>query len=338
MKHAILRFSTALSVMAVSGIFICVSRGFISLLISYFILYLGNGMLEISLNIIAATLFTKKLGTMMNLAHFFYGAGSVFSPVISARLMAARFGEGVLSWRYMYLIVMSCALIPVIPALVGRLEKREYNKKKTGYRVLLKNPTFWLTVSVLTLGSICEMGVGAWLVNYLEKSLLLTGENAAFLLTVFFVCFTLSRLFAGPVTDKFGFINSLAFSTGFAGVMITAGVLCGKPGVALLIIAGIGVAPVYPTVMAVISKLFSDEIDLAMTAVTTVMGILMVPANLLPGLIVYFARFVFTNIYGEAGVGMAYSAGYLFLGLCCMGSAACAVVLRNRQKNAGRLV
>ncbi|MCL1828635.1 MAG: MFS transporter [Oscillospiraceae bacterium] len=328
----------ALCVIAVSGIFICFSGGYLTLLAAFFVLNLGNGMLEISLSVIAAATFTKNTGAMMNLAHFFYGAGAVFSPVVSAGLMAASFGSNVFGWRYMYLAVLGMALIPAVIALIGRLEKKDYNKKKTGYAVILRNPTLWLTVMIFTPGAICEMGVGAWLVNYLEKACGYSAESAALSLTLFFVCFTLTRLIIGPVIDKVGFINSLAVLTAFAGIMIVIGVLRGEAGVTLLIIAGIGIAPVFPTVMAVVSKLFSEELDVAVTSITTVTGILTIPANLLLGGIIQLARTAFASTAADAGVGAAYSAGYLFLGLCCFVSAAAATVLRSRQKKIGRLV
>ena len=328
----------ALCVMAVSGVCICFSTGYVTLLAAFFVLYLGNGMLEISTNIIAATIFTKNTGTMMSLAHFFYGAGAMIAPVVTIAVMGARFGGQLLGWRYMYMIVLAFAIVPVIPALIGRLNKRDKSKKKTGYAALLKNPTLWLTMMVLAFGTICELGIGAWLVNFLEKAYEFSGEKAALQLTLFFLCFTITRLVLGPVIDRFGFINSLITATGFAGAMIIAGVLLGETATPLLIIAGVGTAPIYPTVMAVVSKLFSSEIDIAMTAVTTFMGILMIPVNFILGGIVYLSRLVFTNIYGDAGVGMAYSAGYLFLGLCCVIAFVSALFLRKRQKKSGQLV
>ena len=328
----------ALAVAAASGALICFSPSFMMLVLAFFVLNLGFGMMEISLGVIAATTFTKNTGTMLNLAHFFYGAGAVFSPVVSTSLMAVRFGGRILGWRYMYLIVLSFALIPVIPAMIGRLKKQDYDKKKTGYPALLKKTALWLTIMIFALSVTCEVGIVAWLVNFLEKAYSYTNERAALYLTLFFICFTLARLVIGPITDKIGFINSLTIMSAFAGIMITAGVLGGEAWAPLLFIAGIGIAPIFPTMMAVTAKLFSDEIDLAMTAITTIMGIIMVPANLLVGSIIHQTRPVLTSIYGEDGVRLAYSAGYLFLGLCCFGAFVFIMLLRRKQKKAGQLV
>ena len=328
----------ALIIIAVSGVLICFSPSYIILVLSFFVLNLGNGMMEVSQGVIAATTFTKNTGAMMNLAHFFYGAGSIFSPMVSISLMAARLGEQILNWRYTYLIVLSWALIPAVPAIIGRLGKRDSEAKKTGFASIMKKPAFWLVVLALALGSVCELGVGAWLVNFLEKAYSYTNDQAALRLTLFFVCLTLTRLLLGPVIDKIGLINSLAIVMAFAGLMTVAGVLLGEPGNVLLILAGIGIAPLYPTIMAVVAKLFSKEIDYAMSVMMTVMGMFMVVANLLLGGIIQLTRRIFTDSHGEAGVGMAYAAGYLFLGICCFGAFIFAMILRSRQKKAGNLI
>jgi len=305
---------------------------------AFFVLNLGYGILEISLGVAAATTFTENTGAIMNLAHFFYGAGAVFAPVISTSLMAARFGGTVLGWRYMYLILLSSAFIPMAPALIGRVKQRGNTGNKPEFVLMLKKKEYWLIVMVLALGVICEAGVAAWFANYLEKAHSFTGERAALWLTLFFACFTVSRLIFGPAIDRIGFVNSLAVMTAFAGVMIVSGVLLKGAGTVLIIVAGAGVAPVFPTVMAAIAKLFSDAIDTAMTAVMTAMGIIMAPANLLIGSIINRSRLAFTAAYGDAGVGMAYSAGFLFFGICCFGSAVFAMVLRRRLKLKALLV
>ena len=327
-----------MSVIASSGLLIAFTPSFGVLLPSFFILNAGFGMMDISVGVIAARIFTRRTGTMMNLAHFFYGAGAVFSPIISTGIMAARFGEQLLGWRNAYLIILSFALLPVIPAVLGRLKKPEHDEKKTGYPALLRKPAIWLLTLILALGLAGEIGSAAWLVNFLETAYLFSSERAAMYLTLYFVCFTLGRLVLGPLIDKIGFINSLAISMALSGAFISAGVLLGEAGSPLLFIAGVAISPLFPTVMAVIAKLFADVVDLAMTAILTAIGVVLVPLNFLIGGIINEARLIFTDAYGDAGVRMAYQAGYLFVGLCCFGAFASALILRAKQKKAGMLV
>ena len=327
-----------LVIIASSGILIFSSASFFALVLGFFILNVGFGMLEIAVGVIAATIFTRKTGTMMNLAHFFFGAGATLSPILSTSLMTARFGDQLFGWRYVYIIILSFAILPAIPVVFGRLRKQERDKSSTGYAIMLKNPVLWLLVFILSFTLVCELGIAAWFVLFLEASYSFSTESAAFHLTLYFLCFTLGRLVLGPVIDRIGFINSLAFSTVLAGIMVIVGVLSGRTGVTVIVFAGAVVAPVFPTVMAVIAKLFADRIEHAMTAIMTTIGIIIVPSNLIVGVIINQIRLVLSDIYGDDGIRLAYSAGFLFLGLCCFGAFAFAMILRKRQKRAGMLV
>ena len=328
----------ALSIQFCSGALIFLSPNYASLIAAFFVLNFGNGMLDISTSVIAAKTFTTRTGAMMNLAHFFYGVGMILSPVVSVRLMMASFGDGMLGWRYAYLIILGFAVVPAIPALLGKLTKQDSDKKKTGYRAMLRKPTIWLALLLLAFGSSAEMGLVVWFANFLERAYSFTAERAADYLMWYFICFALTRLLIGPLIDKIGLLNSLSIATALAGILIISGALLGEQGSILLIVAGIGIAPIWPTAMAVIAKLFKDEIDLAMTTIMTTMGIIMVPGSYMIGGIINQARVIFTRSHGDAGVGMAFTVGFLFIGLCCFGACLFALILKSRQKMEGKTI
>jgi len=329
---------TGLVVVAAAGSLICFSTGFAMLVLGFFVLNIGFGMIEIAAGVLAAKIFVKNTGTMMSLAHFFYGAGATMSPIISTSLMAVRLGDQLSGWRFVYLFVLSFALVPVIPTIIGRMMKKERSKSDAGYAQLLRRPELWLLVLILSLTLVCEYGIASWFVIFLETSYSFSSESAALYLTLYFLCFTLGRLILGPVIDKIGFINTLIIVSALSGSMVITAVLVGEAGSPLVVLAGAVIAPVFPTVMAVIAKLFSDRIEQAMTAILTTIGIIIVPANFLVGWIINQTRHVFTSAYGEAGVSMAYSVGFLFLGSCCLGALVFALILRKGQKRVGRLV
>jgi len=328
-----------LSLIVVGGVFIFFSPNFPILVLSFFILNLSFGTLEIANGVIAAKIFTKNTGTMMNLAHFAYGAGATLAPIISTSIMAVRFSDQISSWRFVYLIALSFAILPMIPIILGRLVKKtDEVREKSSYFLLLKKPTMWLIVMVLFFGLIAESGIVSWMVAFLEMSHAYSHDRAALHLTLYFVCFTLGRLFLGPFIDRVGFINSLIIVTAFAGVMITLGVIFGRGGSVLIVLAGIGIAPIFPTVMAVLAKLFSDAIEIAMTTLLTFVGTFMILANLTIGGVINQARVAFTASHGETGVAIAFSVGFLIFGIACFFSCAFALVLRHRQKKHDKLV
>jgi fucose permease len=337
-------FMISLVLMVGFGVCIAFSPNYLILALSFFGMYLGNGMIEITLGVMAAVMFTKNTGTMLNLAHFFYGVGGAVGPIISAGLMATKVvaplsgADGTLGWRYMYLIILSWALIPLIPALIGKYKGDSEPHRKTNYREALKNPVQWGVILMLSFSAITEMGIGGWLANYMEKANGLTPEKAALTLTAFFTVFTFARLVLGPLTDKIGYVFSIFIFCVIGGVLVVAGVALGASGVVPLVLAGAMISPMYPTVMAVIAKVFQETIDTAMTVTMTVMGVISMIANLMLGGIVDGAHRIFAPAHGEAALGMAYSAGIYFLGICLFLAAISAWWLMKRLKKDGKLV
>ena len=327
----------AFALIVLTGVCFFVTPAFVFLLFAFFVLNVGAGMLDVSTNIIVGSTFTENLGSKMNITHFFYGLGGIFAPMISTSIMMARFGESLTGWRFMYLVVLSWAIVPAALVVFSKIMRLTVTKKVDSYAKLLKTPKLKLLVATLTIGLVAEAGVAVWLVIYLERALDFAPDRAALFLTLYFICFTASRLLMGPIIDKIGIVNSLIVLMSLGGILIVSGVLLGAPGALLIVASGIGVAPMFPTVMAAISKLFQAELDRAMTAVVTSMGILMIPGNLLVGAIIQISRRALTPNYDYEAIRLAYSTGFMFIGIACFGSAATAFVLRRRLRAEGRL-
>ncbi|MNW04393.1 hypothetical protein D3C71_2004750 [compost metagenome] len=63
-----------------------------------------------------------------------------------------------------------------------------------------------------------------------------------------------ARLFLGPVTDKIGYTLSIIILSAFSGLSSLIAIGLGEQGAIWFAIAGIGIAPIYPTVMAMLAK------------------------------------------------------------------------------------
>lgn len=337
-----LKFSgvLCLSVMAVGGLLMAVSPSYLTFSGSYFLMYIGNGMLEIVLGIMAAKIFTERTGTMLNLSHFFYGLSSMLAPLFATWLISMKSGGGTLGWRGMYAVALSLSLLPILFVFFARFPKmqEEHHEHKTPFKEYIKNPISWLVIGILSFGVITEMSIGGWLVNYLEKSFSFSNTAASAALSGFFLCFMLARLLFGPVIDRIGLAKSLIFVTAFACVMVVLGVLLGQSGVVLLSVAGFGIGPIYPTVMAVIAKVFKSSLDATMSFTLTVMGLLTVAANALIGFIIDLGKSLTAASGAEASVRSGYFAGFLFLELSILLCFAGTIDLYRRLKRKNELV
>ena len=104
----------AFASMGIAGLMMYLSTNYAYLSASYFLLYIGNGMLEIGLGIMAARIFIKNTGAMLNLSHFFYGLGSTIAPISAASMMGWNVFDGELGWRENHGWYLSSAFIRLI--------------------------------------------------------------------------------------------------------------------------------------------------------------------------------------------------------------------------------
>ncbi|WP_218093566.1 MFS transporter [Paenibacillus solanacearum] len=312
----------AFGAMVASGVLICLSRSYPMFASSYFFMYIGNGMLEIALAILGARVFVKNTGTMMNLSHGFYGISSTVAPLVATGLMSVTIFSYTLDWRGMYLVMLSLCLVPMVSAWRSSFSGDDVaHEDRVPLNVLMKDPVLWLTVLILTFGVVSELAVGGWLVNYLEKTYAWSTVTASGMLSAFFLCFTLARLLLGPLTDKIGFVRSLMIAPALSAAC-TFGAMLGGEGLAFLFAAsGIGIAMIYPTVMALIAKRYPHGSDTAITFTVTLMGVGSVIGNYAIGGIMEGVK---TMIGAETRAGLlaGLQAGYGFIGLC---AAICAV-------------
>jgi fucose permease len=337
-----IRFSSLLAfgTMAVSGFLIFLSINYPTLSASYFLLYIGNGVLEIALGVLAARVFTKNTGKMLNLSHFFYGLSSTVAPVFATILMKASIGGRTIDWSGMYLIMLSLSIVPLIIALLPKFPGDDIkDEERMPMKEYVRDPAAWILVLILSLGVISELTIGGWLVNYLEKVYKWNTVTASSLLSAFFLTFTLSRLLLGPFTDKIGFVKSIILFSGASGLLSLGGVIAGESGAFLFALAGAGIALIYPTVMALLAKRYPKDSDTAISFTVTLMGIGSVIGNFLVGAIVDLFKSTFTSLYGaEIGLILGMKAGYSFIGSCALLCSASSIVLYKFLKRKNELI
>ncbi|MFF2482478.1 MFS transporter [Paenibacillus sp. NPDC058071] len=326
------------ALMIASGVLIFFSHSYSIFSSSYFLMYIGNGMLEIALAILGARIFVKNTGFMMNLTHGFYGLSSTVAPLVATGVMSVQVFGHTLDWRGMYLVMLSLSVLPIIAALGSSFPGDNVaHDERVPLKKLMRDPVLWLMVLILSSGVVSELAVGGWLVNFLEKAYKWDTIEASGMLSAFFLCFALARLLLGALTDRFGYVLSLALFSAFS-ALCTFGAIAGGERVAFLFAAsGIGIAMVYPTVMAFIAKRYSKGSDTAITFTVTLMGLGSVIGNYLIGFITESAK----RLYGSdtpLGLLRGLQAGYGFIGLCALVCAVFSVILYLMLKKQKELI
>lgn len=319
--------ATALGLMALSGVLIFFSHHYALFSGSYFLMYIGNGMLEIGLAILGARIFVKNTGMMMNLSHGFYGLSSTVAPLMASGLMKLHVNGHALDWRGMYLIMLMLSLLPIIFAVLSSFPGDDIHPAdRIPLKTLLRDPALWLMVLILSFGVVSELAVGGWLVNFLEKAYAWEGVKASGMLSVFFLCFALARLLLGPVTDKIGFTLSLILFSAFSAVCTFIAIFGGEPFAYLFAVSGAGIAMIYPTVMAFIARRYPTGSDTAITFTVTLMGLGSVIGNYLIGGVIEAVKRHFGS-GTSLGLLRGLQAGYGVIGICAALSSISGILL-----------
>lgn len=313
-------FNIALIIMGVSGIFIFISNSYISFSTAYFVLYFGNGLLEIVLNVLAARMFHKNAAIMLGLCHFFFGVGSITGPIAASELIGLQLGTITISWHGMYLVMMSVAIIPLIMGTsVNFPEKYQHSGVQTTVKDHIRNPIIWLLASIITLGVVVELSIASWLVNLMEKAYSWSPSSAAFLLASFFLLFTLGRLILSPIIEKIGYAKSLVIFTVFAGICIFLGLILGSPFEFFFALSGLGVAPIYQTVMAFVPELYGRDTDGVVNLIIIIWAVGSMLGNLLVGGLTNSFKVWAVSLYGEEiGLPLGLQLGFGFIGLLAL--------------------
>jgi fucose permease len=248
-----------------------------------FVVFAGFGLFEVGINALATQLFTSRAALLMNLLHFFYGAGSVASPRV-AGVLAGRY-----SWRFIYLACVPLTLVFFVPALGVKFPakpKAREGEKDMGVFDALKNTKVWLFSVVLGLMIVAEMSSTNWGSLYFQDVYSLDPRTSgAGFVSNFFVLFTVSRLLSGFLIEKIGYMRSL-FGAVLAVIGIfVAGFALGKNGVYLLPVLGFFVAIFWPTLMAVAMGYFGSRAPVITSVMIVLGGLLNSGVQLLIGFI-----------------------------------------------------
>jgi fucose permease len=274
---------------------------------------------------------------MMNLSHFFYGFSSTVAPLLASSMMGwSAFGHE-LGWRGMYLIMLMLSLLPVIPALFGKFpDSTETAEERLPLKIFFRDRIAWMIVLILSCGCVAELSIGSWLVNYLEKAQQWSTEQASGMLSLFFLFFMLARLLLGPLTDRIGYLLSIIIFSAVAGLSCIGAVLGGGRAAILFAVAGAGVAPIYPTVMALLAKRYPRGTESAITFTVTLLGIGSMLGNLFIGAVIDIASRFAVSLGWSGSVKFGMQSGFLVIALlallCSLSAGVLYAMLRKRNE------
>ncbi len=242
------------------------STGYAMLMALFLLLGLGGGIIVTAANALVSDISEERRASTLNLLNLFFGLGGLLTPLIGANLLAGN------TIALCYLVAVLTAVTFVLHAttpMPGPTGGRGFQASEAG--ALLGRPALFLLALFLFLYVSCEVGV--W--NWLPKHLTAQGIDESRALNILSLGFALGML-VGRVAVSPILIKVSAPTVTLVAAVLMAGTTYGMlqtndPTLAgvLVFCAGIAMAPVFPTTLAMVGDAFPRMTATAMGIVIT---------------------------------------------------------------------
>lgn len=227
------------------------TAGWWMLLVAAVVLGIGAGMIDAAMNAYVAL----NHGTrVMGLLHASFGLGATLGPLIMTWLIT----DGAARWRVGFLILAGVQLAVTIAFWSTRTR---WGSTEPPPRTASRPPGVMPLLAGFFLVSGIEGATGTWAYVYFTEAIAMAERPAGLLVTGFFASYTAARLAMGLLGDRITASTYLRF--GKAATVAGIGLMAWNPGTlpsaAGLLIAGVGMALLFPIMMLVTPSLVGAD-------------------------------------------------------------------------------
>jgi MFS transporter, FHS family, glucose/mannose:H+ symporter len=232
------------------------------------LLGLGGGMLVTGSNTLISDVAEERRASALNLLNIFFGLGGMVTPFMAANIPALN-GS--------YALCLTLAAVTGVTMVVNLVTPMPPPSGGGGFvfakaGALLNQPALYLLSLYLFLYVACEVGVWNWLVEYLHSTRGVAENYAQNVLSFGFAFGLLvgrliaSRVLLGVPEIRVTLFASAAMAlTTFAMLKVSSPPMVG----AVVFLAGLAMAPMFPTVLGMVGNVFRQMTATAMGIVIT---------------------------------------------------------------------
>ena len=229
------------------------SGGYRSIVFLMFLLGVGGGIVVTGANALSSAASPEHRATALNLVNLFFGLGGLATPFLSANLFKKD------SFRLCYAIAgvtLATLIVQVVAPMPAPVGNAGFVLADVG--PLLGNPLLLMLGFFLFLYVGCEVGV--W--NWLPRHLIAQGISESRALNILSLGFALGllvgRVGVSPILIHVPAIDVMLAASILMAVTTLLMLRTNKPGLAaaFVFLAGVSMAPVFPTTLAIVGTAF----------------------------------------------------------------------------------
>ena len=228
---------------------------------------IGGGLIESSSNPLLIQLFPGRESIVMNLHHFFFAIGSLSGPLIMGMVLVKS-----IPWQWAYigfgLFVLAVFLFLLSQRVSSPKGSRTFEMNVISR--LMSEKTFLVLFFITFFIQGVQNGIGYWMVTFLEESKGIPIAIASASLFIFFTCLAVGRLASSYLITKFHEAVYLfcLFSLLFATLLISV-FAPGKWAIPFFGLCGLAHSGVFPCLLGMAGKLYSENPGTAMGLIAT---------------------------------------------------------------------
>ncbi|MBL8173545.1 MAG: MFS transporter [Bryobacterales bacterium] len=221
------------------------------------VLGVGGGAVVVGANGLPPHIKMEALSTagVFNVLNLFFGLGGLVTPLVAAKLFQNNSSKLLIFAVSTVAVALGVSVITEMPGASGQVA---FDSSQVG--ALMGNSSLILLALTLFVYVACEVGVWNWLVRHLIAQGLPESKALTILSLGFALGLLLGRVAVSPILTGVSPEHVLAGSAALMAVTTFLMLQSANPGMAqiLVFLAGIAMAPVFPTTLAVVSARFTN--------------------------------------------------------------------------------
>ena len=255
-----------LAIVTVALVLLPRSGGFGGIAANLLLLGLGGGIIVTAANALGSDFTPEHRATALNLLNLFFGLGGLATPFISANLLSRN------SVRLCYVtaaLAGATLLVNIATPMPQPAGARSFVFSEVGD--VVGRPALWLLALFLCLYVASEVGVWNWLVRHLIAQGIAESRALNVLSLGFALGLLLGRVAIAPVLISVSALTVTLIASVLMVVTTYLMLQTRDPKVAwvLVFLAGLSMAPVFPTTLAIVGDVFPRMTGTAMGIVIT---------------------------------------------------------------------
>ncbi len=242
------------------------STGYAMIVGAMALLGLGGGIIVTGANALVSDISEARRATVLNFLNLFFGLGGLVTPFIAANFLAGN---------AIYMCYLA-AVLTVITLAIHSLTKMPPPSGERSFRLseagqLVGRPVLWLLALFLFLYVACEVGVWNWLALHLKAQGIPESQALNILSLGFALGLLIGRMVVAPILIKVRAETATLWAAVFMAITTYAMLQTTDPRIAWVLVfcAGLAMAPVFPTTLAMVGNTFRKMTATAMGIVIT---------------------------------------------------------------------